>query len=68
MNSIQLLNYIQLCVFLGHIWGGNEYGEKGTQPVKIKFVTKKGKCAVNTMEKLCSKKIMKHITNEIDCN
>ena len=42
--------------YLVHEWKGNEHSEKGIQPVKNKFISKKGKFAANTMQKLYSKK------------
>ena len=49
-------------------WDGNENGEKWIQPVKKEFVSKKGKFAIDMIEKFCSKETMKNLSNEIDCD
>ena len=35
MNVNQLLNGTRRCSYLGHVWDGNEHGEKGIQPMKM---------------------------------
>ena len=50
------------------MWNGNKHDEKGIKPIKNEFVSKKRKFIGNIIEKLYSKKIMKHLLNEIDCD
>ena len=40
-NTTLLLNDMRRYGFLSHVWDGKDHGEKGTQPVKHEFVTKK---------------------------
>ena len=45
------------CGHLGHVWDINKYGEKGIQPTKNEFVTKKGKfCCYHDGEVVFQKK------------
>ena len=50
---------------VGNYWDGKEHDEKGMQPVKHEFVTKKGNFAGKIMKKLHSKKIMNCLTESI---
>ena len=51
-----------------NFWDGN--GEKGIQPVKQEFVTKKGDFAGQIMKNIFTKKFMTYLTKDIsyDCN
>ena len=51
---------------VGNYWDGKEHGEKGMQPVKNEFVTKKGNFAGKIMETLHSKKVMNYLTDDIN--
>ena len=41
VNTAMLSNDMQRCGCLTYVWDRNKHGEKGIQPVKYEFVTKK---------------------------
>ena len=49
-----------------NFWDGNR--EKGSQPVKQEFVTKKGDFLGRIMRNLYINKVMSYLTDKINCN
>ena len=67
VNIPLLINNLKRVGQIAHMHDGKEFGEKGIQPVKNEFVSKKGKFAGNLMEKLYSDKIMNQLANDEQC-
>ena len=51
------------CGYLANVHDGKYQGEKGIQPVKGEFASKKGKFAANLMERLYCNKILNHLAD-----
>ena len=68
VNMPLLIENIRRLGDLGNMCNGKEFAEKGIQPVKNEFISKKGKFTGNLIEKLHCNKILNYLANDEKCD